>query len=296
MQKWKTVQKNIVFLLNLRMSNKDSHSGMYIQSSNDLANDEDQFIPKDNDQSGDIKQEFQRAQTQSQLSSAEQIEDIPVPRLTLFVSQMSIDDCQQNKKQMSIESMSPIKYSPQKKQEMKVEQSVEDIKQLEIQEVQTIQQIQTRRKTNKTNYNVDDSPIEQDEMKPCHCTKTHCLQLYCSCFHNRRQCMSECKCNDCYNDGKHEEDVLKAVEQIKIKEQRASHHDLDSFDTKQVWGCKCKKTKCVKGYCECFIRGKKCTSHCQCTECENRRQPQKKQKNNQQNTQINKKIKKKSQV
>ncbi|CAD8207981.1 unnamed protein product [Paramecium pentaurelia] len=280
------------------MINKDSRSGMYISSSNDLQKDEDLFIPKDNQQREDMKQEYLLGQTQSQLSSAEQIEDIPVPRLTLFVSQMSLEENQiQYKKQMSIEAQSPIKYSPQKKQQKQVEQDGQEIKQLDIQEIPIIPQIQTRRKMNKINYNVDNSPVEQDEMKPCHCTKTHCLQLYCSCFHNRRQCISECKCNDCYNDGKHEEDVLKAVEQIKMKEQRASHHDLDSFDTKQVWGCKCKKTKCIKGYCECFIRGKKCTSHCQCTECENRRQPQKKQKKIiKQNNQINKKIKKKTQV
>ncbi|CAD8194313.1 unnamed protein product [Paramecium octaurelia] len=287
------------------MINKDSRNGMFISSSNGSSKDEDLFVPKDNEQREDKKQEFLQAQTQSQLSSSELIGDVPVPRLTLFVSQMSLEENQgYYKKQMSLEALSPTKYSPQQKQENQIKQdaqeikqlNVQEIKQLEIQEVQNILQIQTRRKVNKANYNVDNSPEEQDEMKPCHCTKTHCLQLYCSCFHNRRQCMSECKCNDCYNDGQHEEDVLKAVEQIKMKEQRASHHDLDSFDTKQVWGCKCKKTKCVKGYCECFIRGKKCTSHCQCTECENKRQPQKKQKNNQQSNQVNKKIKKKTSV
>ncbi|CAD8112231.1 unnamed protein product [Paramecium sonneborni] len=284
------------------MSKKDNLNGIYIQSSNDLEQDDDQFQPKDNEEREEIKQELIQAQTNSQLSSIEQIEDIPVPRLTLFVSHMSIDDGQNYyKKPMSIESISPTKLSPLKKQENQIEQSLQDLLQQDIQlkeeqfNPQKEQQVQTRRKVNKTNYNVDDSPVEQDEIKPCHCSKTHCLQLYCSCFHNRRQCMSECKCNDCYNDGKHEDDVLKAVESIKLKEQRASHHDLDSFDTKQVWGCKCKKTKCVKGYCECFIRGKKCTSHCQCTECENRRQPKKKQQK-QQNTQINKKIKKKTQI
>jgi len=28
---------------------------------------------------------------------------------------------------------------------------------------------------NKTNYNVDDSPTEEDDLRPCHCAKTHCL-------------------------------------------------------------------------------------------------------------------------
>ncbi|CAK65085.1 unnamed protein product (macronuclear) [Paramecium tetraurelia] len=202
-------------------------------------------------------------------------------------SEMSIDEHQhQLRKQMSIEEVSP---SPLKRQKEKVHQNPIEMKQVE--QVEEIPHIQTRRKANKTNYNVDDSPTEEDDFKACHCSKTHCLQLYCSCFHNRRPCTNECKCNDCFNDGKHEDEVIKAVEQIKLKEQRASHHDLDSFDTKQVWGCKCKKTKCVKGYCECFIRGKKCTSHCQCTECENKRQP--KQHKQKPPEEITKQIKKK---
>ncbi|CAD8104857.1 unnamed protein product [Paramecium primaurelia] len=237
----------------------------------------------------DEKLELLQPHTQSSLPSVEQLDIQPGPQLLQFFSQMSIDDCQhQLRKQMSIELTSP---SPLKKHKEKVDQNIMEMKQIE--KVEQVPYIQTRRKFNKTNYNVDDSPTEEDDFKTCHCSKTHCLQLYCSCFHNRRLCTNECQCNDCFNDGKHEEEVLKAVEQIKLKEQRASHHDLDSFDTKQVWGCKCKKTKCVKGYCECFIRGKKCTSHCQCTECENKRQP--KQNKQQPQKEIIKKIKKKKQ-
>ncbi|CAK66397.1 unnamed protein product (macronuclear) [Paramecium tetraurelia] len=219
-----------------------------------------------NQKGGDEKLQLLQPHTLSSLPSVEQIDQTQAPQLLQIFSQMSIDDNWNQKgkftKQMSIELTSP---SPLKKQKQKSEQQLFiGMKQVEKQE--ELSHIQTRRKVIKTNYNVDDSPTEEDDFRPCHCAKTHCLQLYCSCFHNRRPCTNECKCNDCYNDGKHEDEVLKAVEQIKLKEQRASHHDLDSFDTKQVWGCKCKKTKCVKGYCECFIRGKKCTSHCQCTE------------------------------
>jgi len=34
-------------------------------------------------------------------------------------------------------------------------------------------------------------------------------------------------------------------------------------------GCNCKKTNCLKFYCECFASGKVCGTDCNCTECRN---------------------------
>ena len=39
------------------------------------------------------------------------------------------------------------------------------------------------------------------------------------------------------------------------------------FETSEVWGCNCSKTRCIKNYCEYFIRGKKCTV--ECDNCDN---------------------------
>jgi hypothetical protein len=33
--------------------------------------------------------------------------------------------------------------------------------------------------------------------------------------------------------------------------------------------CRCKKSHCRKGYCECFTNNKPCTERCGCEECEN---------------------------
>lgn len=34
-------------------------------------------------------------------------------------------------------------------------------------------------------------------------------------------------------------------------------------------GCKCKKTKCLKKYCECYHKKEKCGVFCKCEGCEN---------------------------
>lgn len=34
-------------------------------------------------------------------------------------------------------------------------------------------------------------------------------------------------------------------------------------------GCNCKKTSCLKKYCECFNAGLECNENCQCEECKN---------------------------
>jgi hypothetical protein len=38
---------------------------------------------------------------------------------------------------------------------------------------------------------------------------------------------------------------------------------------KKKTGCTCKKTKCLKMYCECFSSGKLCTDDCACYGCGN---------------------------
>merc|ERR1712060_511169 len=49
-----------------------------------------------------------------------------------------------------------------------------------------------------------------------------------------------------------------------------SQYTLERTTLVHKLGCKCRKTKCLKKYCECFNAGVKCGESCQCIDCENR--------------------------
>ncbi|XP_063855114.1 protein lin-54 homolog [Scylla paramamosain] len=46
--------------------------------------------------------------------------------------------------------------------------------------------------------------------KPCNCTKSQCLKLYCDCFANGEFC-NNCNCANCFNNLNHKEDRQKAI-------------------------------------------------------------------------------------
>uniref|UniRef100_H3AHP0 Lin-54 DREAM MuvB core complex component n=2 Tax=Latimeria chalumnae TaxID=7897 RepID=H3AHP0_LATCH len=46
--------------------------------------------------------------------------------------------------------------------------------------------------------------------KPCNCTKSLCLKLYCDCFANGEFC-NNCNCTNCFNNLEHETERLKAI-------------------------------------------------------------------------------------
>ncbi|CAD8078704.1 unnamed protein product [Paramecium sonneborni] len=117
---------------------------------------------------------------------------------------------------------------------------------------------------------VESPKYESTKWQPCSCNKTNCLKMYCSCFHNGQTCIESCKCENCLNTSNyiHQRDL--AVEYIKKKAHRNKKVQKEKlFETKEIWGCNCKKTRCLKRYCECYIRQKKCTVECNCNHCEN---------------------------
>ena len=119
---------------------------------------------------------------------------------------------------------------------------------------------------------------ENNEKKvlSCKCKKSHCLKLYCECFLAQQFCSGDCTCLECSNLEKFEEKRNQFIEHVKEKNPLAftpkiakdNERFIDSFG-KHNKGCNCRKSNCVKKYCECFQAGVKCTDLCKCDDCKN---------------------------
>ena len=128
----------------------------------------------------------------------------------------------------------------------------------------------------------------------CNCRKSRCLKLYCVCFANSRTCV-DCNCRDCcnYPESLHLRTAIEklgtngvffrkmALQRLGAREPPA---DVTASTTRtppktrppqwrtNVQGCTCKKSRCIKKYCECFANGLQCCEDCSCADCCNRPQ------------------------
>ncbi|XP_063801102.1 tesmin isoform X4 [Pseudophryne corroboree] len=64
------------------------------------------------------------------------------------------------------------------------------------------------------NVTITDIPVSMldnnKSTRPCSCTKSQCLKLYCDCFANGEFC-SNCNCNNCYNNIYHQHERIQAI-------------------------------------------------------------------------------------
>jgi len=108
--------------------------------------------------------------------------------------------------------------------------------------------------------------------KPCNCTKSQCLKLYCECFANGEFC-NNCNCNNCFNNLAHEEARQRSIKQCLERNANAFRPKIGKLNNdgerRHAKGCNCKRSGCLKNYCECYEAKIGCTKNCRCIGCKN---------------------------
>ncbi|KAF8655558.1 hypothetical protein HU200_061104 [Digitaria exilis] len=110
--------------------------------------------------------------------------------------------------------------------------------------------------------------------KTCSCKKSKCLKLYCVCFASGSHCSESCGCEPCLNKPAQGAPrtapvlPLKPVQTLEAGQDSVEQLIRSSMDLIRR-KCTCKKSGCLKKYCDCYQGGAGCSINCKCEDCRN---------------------------